>query len=79
MALSHCMAFQCANSQWMIDLYIPVLLWDEPLGRYVVSGIWDSRISENVPRWNQGVFERRLNNSVCLPTLEHPVNRFIVK
>ena len=40
MALSRCMAFQCANGQWMIDLYIPVLLWDEPLGRYVVSGIF---------------------------------------
>ena len=39
-ALSRCMAFQCANGQWMIDLYIPVLLWDEPLGRYVVSGIF---------------------------------------
>jgi len=38
-ALSRCMAFQCANGQWMIDLYIPILLWDEPLSRYVVSGI----------------------------------------
>jgi len=40
MALSRLMAYQCANGQWMIDLYIPVLLWDEPLGRYVVSGIF---------------------------------------
>ena len=24
----------------MIDLYIPILLWDEKLGRYVVSGIF---------------------------------------
>ena len=40
MALSRCMAFQCANGQWMIDLYIPILLWDEKLSRYVVSGIF---------------------------------------
>ena len=40
MALSRCMAFQCANGQWMIDLHIPVLLWDELLGRYVVSRIF---------------------------------------
>jgi len=26
LALSRCMAFQCANGQWMIDLYIPILL-----------------------------------------------------
>jgi hypothetical protein len=40
MALSRCMAFQCADGQRMVDLYIPVLLWDEPLGRYVVSGVF---------------------------------------
>jgi len=40
MALSRCMAFQCADGQRMVDLYIPILLWDEPLGRYVVSGIF---------------------------------------
>jgi hypothetical protein len=40
MALSRCMAFQCVDGQWMVDLYIPILLWDEPLGRHVVSGIF---------------------------------------
>ena len=40
MALSRLMAYQCANGQWIIDLYIPVLLWDEPLSRYVASGIF---------------------------------------
>ena len=34
------MAFQCADGQRMVDLYIPVLLWDEPLGRHVVSGVF---------------------------------------
>ena len=37
MALSRCMAFQGANGQWMIDLYITILLRDEKLSRYVVS------------------------------------------
>ncbi|RDB20920.1 hypothetical protein Hypma_012066 [Hypsizygus marmoreus] len=39
-ALARCMAWQCANGQYMIDLYIPLLLWDEALGRFVVSGIF---------------------------------------
>ena len=40
MALSRCMAFQCMDGQRMIDLYIPILLWDEKLSRYVISGIF---------------------------------------
>ncbi|RDB30775.1 hypothetical protein Hypma_005735 [Hypsizygus marmoreus] len=39
-ALARCIAWQCANGQDMIDLYIPILLFDAFLGRYVVSGIF---------------------------------------
>ncbi|RDB30774.1 hypothetical protein Hypma_005734 [Hypsizygus marmoreus] len=41
MALARCMAWQCGNNgQQAIHLYIPILLWNVPLGRYVVSGIF---------------------------------------
>jgi len=39
LALARSMAFQCANGHHMVDLDLPVLLWDEPLGRFIISGI----------------------------------------
>ncbi|KDR73813.1 hypothetical protein GALMADRAFT_633519 [Galerina marginata CBS 339.88] len=38
-ALARCMAWQCANDQDLVDILVPILLWDEKLSRDVVSCI----------------------------------------
>jgi len=38
-ALVRNMGFQCANRQYLIDLLIPILLWDRELSRWVVSAL----------------------------------------
>ena len=40
MGLARGMAFVCANGEEAIDLVIPILLWDKPLSRFVVSAIF---------------------------------------
>ncbi|TFY74641.1 hypothetical protein EWM64_g9371 [Hericium alpestre] len=39
-ALARGMAFQCYSTQAIIDIIIPLLLWDKKLGRHVVSAIF---------------------------------------